>query len=247
MDEAILFIAGWTSDHTFWYPFLPHFRDYRCIIFDNRGAGATTYPKGDEINFDDLVGDAAALVEGLIPGKRVHLFGISMGGMIAQRLALERPELCEKLILLSSAARVPRWGRFLLDALLRLKRSGPEEVFVDVVLARIFAGKSWEHPKLLEFVEKSRRYMLERPQTPEGCEAQVRAILTHDTRDVLPKLTIPTLVVAGSEDILTPLDLSLELHDSIPGSRLLVLPSEGHCPVEFSWLERVRDFLAGSF
>lgn len=241
-EHTILFIGGWTSDHTFWYPYLPHFHNSRCIIFDNRGAGRTRYDPRQGISIEDFMKDLLAILSQLAPDQKTFIFGISMGGMQAQYLALQAPDLCEKIVLLSSTGYIPPSAQFLIRTLVHAKNRGPEDLFVDLLIGRVFPPKIWETPRLQAYLKKTREYMLTRPQTALGCEQQAEAISNYDLRAWLGTISIPVMVIVGEKDILIPLEMSQELHNLIPKSNFLILPSEGHCPVEFEWLNRVREF-----
>jgi 3-oxoadipate enol-lactonase len=155
---------------------------------------------------------------------RADVFGASMGGMIAQELALSRPERVRRLVLgcthagVAHAARQPRdSGRAFAmetdDWAERMRALAP------------FAFSSGVDPDLLErFIAKKSRDVQDR----EGYSAQIAAVLAHDTFGRLPEIRCPTLVITGDDDRVIPAASSDVLHGRIPDARLEVIHGAGH-------------------
>jgi 3-oxoadipate enol-lactonase len=194
----------------------------RVIAYDNRGSGRSTVTLGP-YSTRQLAADAVALLDHL-GVERADVFGISMGGMIAQELALGWPERVDRLVLgcthagIAHAARQPREsGRaFALetdDWALRMRALAP------------FAFTANVDPELLRrFIEKKSGDVQDRA----GYRAQIDAVLAHDTFDRLPALERPTLVITGDDDRVIPAASSDVLHGRIPGSELHVVRCAGH-------------------
>jgi 3-oxoadipate enol-lactonase len=220
---ALLLIAGIPAIASDWAALAePLSGERRVIAYDNRGSGASTVTPAP-YTCAQLAGDAVALLDAL-GIERADVFGMSLGGMIAQELALGWPDRVNRLVLgcthcgLEYAVRPDREaGRaFALetdDWAERMRALAPF-AFADGVDAGL----------LSRFIEKKSRDV----QDPEGYRGQIAAALTHDTYDRLPEIGCPTLIVTGDDDRVIPAASSDVLHERIPRSRLEVVPGAGH-------------------
>jgi pimeloyl-ACP methyl ester carboxylesterase len=239
--ETIIFLSGWTSDSNFWLSYLPAFTDFRYILIDNRGVGKTTIPPNLTISMQSMIEDIHALIT-IFKGTQVILCGISMGGMIAQNFALNYPSLCKKLILISTSAYITPKMKFIFETLVKLEESPQRDLFVDLLLGHCYNAKTWIDPKLKFSFDQTRDYKKNHPQNSGACRKQAEAIFQHDVRDKIGKINVPTMIIGGAEDEIIPIDMSKELHELIPNSKLLILPNEGHVPTDLSWLKTVHEF-----
>jgi pimeloyl-ACP methyl ester carboxylesterase len=150
--------------------------------------------------------------------RSAHIAGASMGGMIAQELALRHPDRVLSLQLHCTTAHVDEWGRAVIDNFLRAKAHGNVEEFTLFVLPWLLCRKTFAERR--DFVEMWIQRALEYPfqTTLVGLNRQAQAIRGHDTRDRLATLRMPTLVTTGTEDILVPPSASDDLHARIAGS-----------------------------
>ncbi|CAN5131562.1 alpha/beta hydrolase [soil metagenome] len=234
--EAILLINGLADDLTTWDFQVPDLlaAGYRVVRFDNRGIGSTDKPVGPYST--DLLADDAKAIADTAGLDRYHVMGVSMGGMIAQRFALKYPGGILSLTLASTyAAPGPfcsRMFRMWADA---AQVMGVPFVMRDVTLwaftLDFFQNREAE---LAEF-ETAMRYM---DQPVHAYLSQLAVIQNHDETANLGTLTMPTLVLAGDEDILIPTALSHDLHELIPGSVWRTTPGGHGCmwehPDEFN-------------
>jgi 3-oxoadipate enol-lactonase len=234
--EAILLINGLADDLTTWDFQVPDLlaAGYRVIRFDNRGIGSTDKPVGPYST--DLLADDAKAIADAAGLESYHVMGVSMGGMIAQRFALKYPGDILSLTLASTyAAPGPfcsRMFRMWADA---AQVMGVPFVMRDVTLwaftLDFFQNREAE---LAEF-ETAMRYM---DQPVHAYLSQLAVIQNHDETANLGTLTMPTLVLAGDEDILIPTALSHDLHELIPGSVWRTTPGGHGCmwehPDEFN-------------
>ncbi len=226
---AILFICGYSADNLYWNLQLEAFsHDFTVIVFDNRGIGWSS--RGREVfAIERFARDAAGLLDALeIP--HAHVVGHSMGGMIAQELALCFPQKVDRLVLASSMAKLPTVGRF----------AGP--LWADILEAcglKTFATNAmiwnYSHRFFEERGEEAARlrdlllaHLQKTPLAPDILRAQYAAIRAHDTSTRLGEIRAATLVVVGREDILAPPLLSEELARAIPGARLEIIEGVGH-------------------
>jgi 3-oxoadipate enol-lactonase len=211
------------TDYRVWdrlLPLLP--AGLRLIRFDKRGHGLSEAPKAP-YHMGDLVGDAAALMDHL--GVKGALFvGLSIGGLIAQGLAAERPDLVRAMVLMDTAAKIGNdeiWnGR--IDAI----RKGGIAALEESILERWFS-KDFRANRKEELA--CWRAMLCRT-TEDGYCGCGAAIRDTDLMESTARLTLPTLAMAGDEDGATPPDLVRETAALIPGARFEVIRGSGHLP-----------------
>lgn len=204
-------------------------RTHDVIVFDNRGIGKSASQYID-YGIEDMASDAAALITGL---KLVHptVLGWSMGGMVAQQLALRRPELVDKLVLMNTMppgrAAVPTSGA----VRQALSGEGPEhfdrvmEILfpVSVVawakqcfLADMFAPPGYGSPEIPDTVTRSQRAALDNWKTDDSAFQQLK------------KLKIPTLILAGADDRVLISQNARALAAIIPNARLTMIANAGH-------------------
>jgi 3-oxoadipate enol-lactonase len=224
--RTILFVNGLGDDLYTWSSQVPAFLEagYRVVTFDNRGVGASSMPPGPYTTgmFAD---DAKALVDHL--GLRhFHLLGISMGGMIAQEYALRYPDDVASVTLACTyAAPGPFCSRMYALWAELAPVVGVATIMRDVVLWGFTVDFFTSQPELLAEVETAMKFV---NQPVAAYLAQLSSIQTHDTTSRLAELSVPTLVLAGEDDILIPVALSRRLHELIPGSSWATTPG-GHC------------------
>lgn len=236
---ALVLANSLGTDFRLWdrvMPLLPE--GLRVIRYDKRGHGLSSCPEGPW-GMGDLVADAAALLDAL--GVRECLFvGLSIGGMIAQGLAAERPDLVRAMVLSNTAARIGNAAMW--EDRIATIRTGGIEALADPVMERWFSRRFREaHPAEIE----GWRTMLVR--TPEagyvGCCAAIAETELHEST---AGLRLPTLAIAGGEDGSTPPDLVRETADLIPGARFALIRGAGHLPcVEApeTFAAHLRDFI----
>ena len=173
---------GWGGDHTAWAFQMPALAgSYRVIAPDNRGAGQSDQPD-TPYSIAGMADDVAALLAAL-GVARAHVCGASMGGMIAQELALRHPERVRTLQLHCTLARLDAYGRFLVESLLRVRAREDREECARAMLPWIICRKTVrERP---EFVELMLQRALDNPYpiSLAGLRRQADAIRAHDTLD----------------------------------------------------------------
>jgi 3-oxoadipate enol-lactonase len=222
----LLLIMGLGASHDTWIAQREAFaRAYHVIEFDNRGAGRSACPP-PPWTVPDMAADAVGVLDG-IGVARAHILGVSMGGMIAQELAIRHPERVDRLILAASFARPdPVRRAFLLHR--RWARLQGADARAESVanLAWLLSPRTLGDPtRTAEIVSLFGAMPF---MEADAYARQIDAILDHTTLDRLNGVRAPTLVVAAAEDVLTPVLLSEEIAAAIPGARLEVLPRGGH-------------------
>jgi pimeloyl-ACP methyl ester carboxylesterase len=223
----LVLIMGWGGDHTAWALQAPAFAAaHRVIAVDNRAAGQSDVPPAP-YTIAGMAEDVAGLLDAL-GIHRAHICGASMGGMIAQELALRHPDRVRTLGLHCTTAGIDAYSRFLLDTLIAVKARGDREEYVRAVMPWILCRKTMvERPEFIRFwIDRALAYPY--PIGLEGLSRQADAIRDHATAARLGEIRVPTLITTGSEDILVPPVSSHDLHARIPGSELTTIQDAGH-------------------
>jgi pimeloyl-ACP methyl ester carboxylesterase len=231
--EPLVLIMGLGADRSAWDLHLAAFEtEYRCFAVDNRGAGESSAPLGPN-STEQMADDYAGLIRGLELGP-VRVIGVSMGGAIAQQLAIRHPELVAKLVIVSS------WAR---------SNAYTAEVFSNLRIARVALGHE-DFVRMLQlliwtpdwFDSMADELLTSRTGVPTVSQtafvAQLDACTEHDTVEQLAGISVPTLITVGSRDIFTPVELSIQLANLIPGSDLRIFDGAGHA---HHW-ERLDEF-----
>ncbi|MFN8164337.1 MAG: alpha/beta fold hydrolase [Solirubrobacterales bacterium] len=214
--------AIWNRDQ------VPHFADrYTCITFDLRGAGQSEAPPGP-YSVAQMATDAVGLVEAL-GIERAQFVGLSLGSAILQELALARPDLVERMVLLSTWSSTPtehhikRW----FEARLATLRRAPRSVFAAYgfwMWAPSFVDD--EHAAMAELGEFFLSISGEQPL--HAYEAHFEADLGHNTIDRLGSIACPTLILYGEEDLITLPRYNERVRAAIPGAQARSIPGAGH-------------------
>jgi len=222
-------------------------RGFKVITFDNRDIGLSTkvdaapptklqsamfsisrrFAKSAYL-LSDMAKDAVGLLDALNI-ERAHVVGMSMGGMIAQTMAIEHPSRVRSLTSIMSTTGNPRVGRPKTSVVVRALKltGGSKETFADrqAALFKLFSGSLYDEIEIREVAKLS----LERDFTPDGTARQMAAIMASpDRTPQLKKLNVPTLVVHGLEDGLVQPSGGYATTKAIPGARLLAFPDMGH-------------------
>jgi pimeloyl-ACP methyl ester carboxylesterase len=227
--DPLLLLAGFACDHNHWDLVKPALAThYRVISLDNRGVGRTDAPDNRDQPYTTRVmaDDAMGLLR-YLGIERTHVAGHSMGGQIAQELALAYPDAVRSLILLATWATpdslfssvIQSWGELpqLLDP--------GKKSFVRVVLPWVFTEAFFETPGA---VAVSIATWVGSPPPATGLYGQSQAILASDTASRLSAISCPRLILVGRDDILTPVKFSQELARLIPGPDPEIIPHTGH-------------------
>lgn len=212
-------------DLTMWEPQMePLLRSFRVLRYDTRGHGQTEPPEGP-YSLGMLASDVKALLHALGVEKS-HFLGISMGGMIGQRLALDAPEILEKLILCDTTSRIPPEAGPIWDERIRIALEQGMEPHVAPTLERWFTPPFRQrHPEVME-----KFGVMIRATNPTGYVGCAHAIRDMDLTDQLKRIKLPTLIIAGADDPSFSVSVLEDIQRRIEGSRLEVLNSAAHLP-----------------
>ncbi len=227
--DPLLLIAGWGTDLSCWQLQIPEFSTkYRVIAFDNRGAGRTDAPDRP-CSMRMMTDDAIGLLDALRI-DRAHILGMSMGGCIAQEIGVNYPGRVRSLIMAATTA-APGNCHLLMHNLRAWTAAIHEGVdpktMARIQLPYVVTSRFFDRPEMVAlFVDT----MAANPCQPRAyaCQRQTEASTEEDTRAQLHRITAPTLVLVGREDILLPVRQSEELAALIPGAKLVVLDGGAH-------------------
>jgi 3-oxoadipate enol-lactonase len=226
--EPLILIMGFTVSSIGWRWNIPPFaQDFRTIVFDNRGVGQSDKPDTPysmALFADDTVGILDSL--GI---DQAHVFGISMGGMIAQEFALRYPQRVKTLTLgCTNCGGVQTVLSKDLDVLNLLADIESVDVQQAALVMTKVAVTPWFMQKHMDVLLQLNQLSLQHPTPKHGMVRQMQAIQGHDTYERLPQIAVPTLVITGKEDGLVPPENSVTLAQRIPNADLTILSNASH-------------------
>ena len=242
--EPILLIMGLGGSILGWHSQIPALSQHlQVIALDNRGTGRSDMP-ASEYSMSLFADDAAGLLQAL-GLESAHVFGVSMGGMIAQELALRRPSMVRSLILAATSpcplAMPPSPEAF--EATVKAQELDPRQAFEST----FWTGYSDE------YLAANKEDLWRRAQAeaayaspPEFWRRHYDAVVRHDTRDRLGAITAPALVIGGEDDPLVTAENSRYLAEHIPHAELILFPKARHSfnvELEEETNEAVLDFV----
>ena len=243
--DPLILIMGLGANGPVWEAHVKEYeRHFRCILMDNRGVGLSDKPAGPyttEMMADDTAGLMQAL--GI---RKARVAGISMGGAIAQKLAVKYPERVQSALIISSWAKCDPFAVRVFEHFKKMRATSTPAEFMELLQIWIFAAKfTAEHlDDLKKGLEDAR--LNPAPQPQYAFEAQADACISHDSTRELGKIQCPCQIIVGRDDIFTPLKFSEYLHKHIAKSEIDIYDMCGHA-VHWENLERFNrssaDFL----
>jgi pimeloyl-ACP methyl ester carboxylesterase len=228
--DPVLWLQGLNAPAAAWSVQLAQFaHTHLSLAPDARGVGQSDAPAGP-YSTRQLAQDALAVLDAA-QVERAHVVGLSLGGAVAQELALAHPERVRSLALLSTFAAQPPRSRALLTSwrvLYPVAAATPalRHAWDLQAYSWLFTDRFWRSEANVRAALKFARTQPQ--QSPQGFLGQVDAALAHDARDRLPSLKTPALIIHGELDQLAPLACGEELASLIPGAELVVVPGVGH-------------------
>lgn len=224
--EPLLWITGFAISSEIFSPVIHTYAaDFDCIRYDNRGAGRSAAP-WHLTSIPELAGDAVRLLDALGVDS-AHVYGMSMGGMIAQEMAIRFPDRVRGLVLGATSHGGPRAvlpSPRIAAAL--TSRGAPAKVRAELAGRALFTEEFRRREPAL-----ARRYLGllgAHRASARGLLSHLTASTYHDTRARLHRIVAPTLVLHGGRDQLTPVENARLLAQAIPDATLAILPDAGH-------------------
>lgn len=236
--EALLLIHGLAGDHQAWAPQMGAWSArFRVIAPDNRGAGASTQ-RDEPVSTREMAGDMLALMDAL-GVEQAHVIGRSMGGAIAQHMALTAPGRVRSLALCASFARLDAFGaRVLANMREVLELSGSWATHARHSVRNFVSPEFFDaHPGRVQAIES---LIGGETRLPACYIRQNFACLEHDTLAALGRIACPTLVLSGGRDPICPPVCAREMAEGIPGAEWVVFESGSH----FFLMEEPERFMA---
>src|SRR6202047_1347341 len=222
--EPLLLIEGLSYPSYMWHRTRPILaRTYRTIALDNRGVGQSDVPPG-VYSIELMASDAAAVLDAA-GGQSAHVFGVAMGGMIAQEFALQYPKRVRSLILGCTAAGWPTAVRAEPEAaqmLMTRDKMNPEQA-AEAPVPFIYHSAT-PRERIDEDIAIRRPWF----PRPEAYTAQLQGILAWEAYRRLSGIAAPTLVIHGETDRLVPPGNGKLIAERIPGARLVMIPQASH-------------------
>lgn len=235
----VVLIHGLAGDCSAWQAQIERLqRNFRVIAFDNRGAGrssAPDYPYTTRHFADDTVGllDAVGVTE------PAHVIGRSMGGAIAQEIALGYPHRVRSMIITASFGKLDRYGYQILEAINEVVKAQGYGPAAKIQSLFFFPPAYFnEHQEQMETFEAA---LADTDRPIHGYTNSTHACLTHDALDRLPQVQCPTLVLAGGQDVLCAVGASRQIADRVPGCELKIYEEASHFFLIQCFEESMRD------
>ena len=221
----LLLISGTGHDLNFWSGQLPAFSaEFQTVVFDNRGIGRSSVPPPG-YSLADMADDAARVLDA-VGAEKAHVMGFSMGGHIAQELALNHEGRILSLgIHHSWCCNSPRLRAFQ-ETRLELAKADQRLALVEFSMLGLHSHDYYNAHA--DEMQAHRQFLLEQSPVNAGWIGQLNACLTGDTCARLHRISVPTLVTCSSLDVIAAPHHSREIARLIPGARLEILQDTGH-------------------
>lgn len=227
--EPLLLIMGLSLTSKSWFRTIPVLsKQYKVIVFDNRGVGQSGKPN-TPYSIELMAEDARAVLEA-VGIESAHVYGISMGGMIAQRLAIKYPESVRSLILGCTTSggekHVQPGAEVSMLMLSRGSSTATPEEMAWATAPILYSQDFLENHRDLVAEDVQRR--IEMPVLPYAYMLQLQACLAHDTYNEIDQIEVPVLVIHGDADKLVPYENGETLAEKIPNAEFLTINGAGH-------------------
>jgi len=226
-SEPLLLVMGLGAPGSVWEKHINEYeKHFRCIAVDNRGAGGSDKPAGAYTTIQ-MAADAVSVTDALGIDK-FHVNGISMGGAIAQNIAIIQNQRVKSCIITASWAFCGNYMKSVFE-MLKLTRSNMSYAnFSRMFMLWLYSAKFYEnnHGLIEESIQNNENDLFPMPQ--HAFDSQAAACMGHDSRGKLDNITAPVLITAGDKDIFTPLECSQYLHENIKNSELVIFDGYAH-------------------
>lgn len=223
--EPVLLIQGLGADLRGWAgQRFALSRRHRLVLVDNRGAGRSGAPEGP-YDLEVMAGDAVAVLdaEGI---DSAHVVGASMGGVLAQIVAVRHASRVRSLVLACTACHHHPWRVELLESWAELAEGSGMRALTGEAMRWLVGPR--HHARFRLPFGLVGHLVLNIPAHAFAAQARAITAMSDEVREELVGLSVPTLVVVGTQDVLTPLADSEELAELIPGAELSIVPGAAH-------------------
>lgn len=221
----VVFIHGFPFNHTMWEPQMKALPNHiRAITYDVRGHGESDVVDG-QYTLEFFVDDLIALLDHLVIEQAV-LCGLSMGGYIALRAIERHPDRVKALVLCDTRSEAdPNEGKVKRSATIKSVKTDGVPAFASGFVKAIFAEQTFrDNPNAIESIQN-----VIKSSSPIGiCGTLLALACRTDTTALLPHINVPTLILVGEQDKLTPPSASRAMHEAIQGSELQIIPHAAH-------------------
>ncbi len=223
--EPLLLIMGLGCPGRVWRYQIPTLaKQFRVITFDNRGVGGSDKPS-DDYSIEVMAKDAARLLAALKISS-AHVAGLSMGGAIAQRLAIDFPSTVQKLVLVGTWAKTQGFGKTLLGVWREIAEGCGMETLTKLTMTQYLTPSCFD--KNIQLLETLWKDFVAEPQPVHGYIGQNLACEGHSALSELEKIRAETLIIVGRQDGQTPVGAAKELASNIPNAKLETISGYGH-------------------
>lgn len=223
----LILLMGFGADGNVWELHAAEYeKHFRCIILDNRGVGKSGQPKGP-YSTAMMANDTIAVMDHLGIDK-AKIAGISMGGAIAQEVALNYPDRVSCLALISTWPLFNNYAKTVYENLKKMRKTSKPDDFTELLQLWIFAPPYYETGMADLKAGQEGAASNDNPQSQNGFEGQLDACINHDSVSRLHQINVPTMITIGDMDIFTPPAFSEVLHQNISGSEIVHFPTGGH-------------------
>lgn len=226
--EPLVLVMGLGASSLKWKPHIACYEQhFRVLAIDNRGAGLSSKPVCEAYSIADMAADVIALLDAL-DIQSAHVNGISMGGAVAQYLAIHYPDRVRSVILTNTFPRCNvsfrRSIEFLRDSIEQLDG----KTFGRIVQWIIYSSAFQDRNEAFMLDAEANDADAANPMPAYAYKAQCNAILAFDEMNSLGSIKAPVLVVAGDSDLFVPVPLTMQMVNAIPGCQLHMVKGGGH-------------------
>lgn len=224
--QAVVLVHAFPLDQEMFAELHADHTGYRLLTPDVFGFGGSRL--STEWSIEHYADTLADWLEDVCPGEQVLFGGVSLGGYVALAMARRHPHRLKGLLLIDTRAEADsEEARLSRGKSIELVRTSGTAALVEAMLPKVLGATTWE--KRADVVERTRRLMFK--QKPEAVIAALAALRDRpDSQAVLPTISVPTLVVVGAEDTLTPPSVAQSMVAAIPGAELAIISEAGHLP-----------------
>ena len=224
--ETIILSAGLGGAGAFWQPQLAALgAAYRVVLYDQRGTGRNAEPLPEGYSIGAMAEDVLGIIADL-GIARCHFMGHALGGLVGLELALRRPEVLSRLVLVNAWARLDSHTRRCFSVRLDLLHNTGIEAYVRAQPIFLYPA-AWLSAEA-ERVQREEEHGIRHFQGKETLLRRIGALQVFDVADRLASIRTPTLVAASRDDVLVPWTCSAALAAGLPDATLWVVPEGGH-------------------